>query len=693
MFNRIQLIAFFIISNVFFLPSCMVNFDITDAYITNKGNVEKAFASVEEGHEYCYPLNTSASYSTEHCDLGHNYGIFTLRDMPNNTLVSRDIYKSDAWFSLDTTAKKRLNLCVTINGDLRDSVAYFALLVDLKYTDEETLNITMDVKPYDGKILSTSKLGELIGVINDSNHHAFDSLLDTYTYDFNSAERSNTPLAAAAKRLDGENIKKLIDNGADPEISLSNNQKPIDLALSSNNDNLADFARSMEQLLKNSEISEKAQGELTEKMQGLIKFTENLDTLYNHWDFTEYSFNKYLTQMAVEKENLVSFQWLLENGIDVNEGAQTGYYLWNNGWARMDDGFLEMLLDAGYDLSPLAHQEYINTIFSRYRTDTTGFIQQMVMNGAQVKDEEVHSFISNDTYSLAMLVAQDGTFKNFKTMADNGMNITAHPADISLLAVASSLGRLDIVEYLLNNGITPDGDNAQTSALMSMDNDVESWDMEHEIQFENFKEIAELLIQNGASVDRKTEYGYTALMASAENNNFGVFEILLDAGADVNAKRSDNKTALMFAASKIDFVNRLIEEGAEVNTVNDGDGTALFLAGGDLDCIKALVVAGADVTHLKQGKNILFYSWGDVERIKYFVEEHNVSINHIDPNSEGNLIYYLLSYQESKELLDVVKYLIDKEIDLTITVKGKTLEEDAESRKRYKIAQMIRDAS
>ncbi len=152
------------------------------------------------------------------------------------------------------------------------------------------------------------------------------------------------------------------------------------------------------------------------------------------------------------------------------------------------------------------------------------------------------------------------------------------------------------------------------------------------------------------------------------------------------------KTALMFAANKIDYVNRLIEEGANVNTVNDGDGTALFLAGGDLDCIKALVVAGADVTHLKQGKNILFYSWGDVERMKYFVEEHNVDINHIDPNSEGNLIYYLLSYQESNELLDVVKYLIDKEIDLTITVKGKTLEEAAEGRKRNKIAQLIRDA-
>ena len=53
------------------------------------------------------------------------------------------------------------------------------------------------------------------------------------------------------------------------------------------------------------------------------------------------------------------------------------------------------------------------------------------------------------------------------------------------------------------------------------------------------------LIQDGADVNAKNEYGWTPLMLAAYNNsNLATLTALLDAGADAKAKNNEGKTAL-----------------------------------------------------------------------------------------------------------------------------------------------------
>ena len=61
-------------------------------------------------------------------------------------------------------------------------------------------------------------------------------------------------------------------------------------------------------------------------------------------------------------------------------------------------------------------------------------------------------------------------------------------------------------------------------------------------------EIAEYLINNGASVNFQNKEGLTPLMVAAEKNNFYVFKLLIDKKADT---------------SKSDYTGRTIKEIAE----------------------------------------------------------------------------------------------------------------------------------
>ena len=61
------------------------------------------------------------------------------------------------------------------------------------------------------------------------------------------------------------------------------------------------------------------------------------------------------------------------------------------------------------------------------------------------------------------------------------------------------------------------------------------------------KEVAELLIDKGADVNAKDEWGSTPLHYAALKGHKEVAELLIDKGADVHAKGDDGKTPIDFA--------------------------------------------------------------------------------------------------------------------------------------------------
>lgn len=92
--------------------------------------------------------------------------------------------------------------------------------------------------------------------------------------------------------------------------------------------------------------------------------------------------------------------------------------------------------------------------------------------------------------------------------------------------------------------------------------------------------IAEQLIQNGAEINSKNNFGYTVLIIAADNGHDFIIELLIRHGSEINARDNFGRTALMFAAKngQMTSLELLIQGGAKINIESNSGSTALILA-------------------------------------------------------------------------------------------------------------------
>ncbi|CDK30207.1 ankyrin repeat domain-containing protein [Candidatus Babela massiliensis] len=154
------------------------------------------------------------------------------------------------------------------------------------------------------------------------------------------------------------------------------------------------------------------------------------------------------------------------------------------------------------------------------------------------------------------------------------------------LMKASYGGYKEVVEILIKSGasINTKNNNGFTALMRASIND--------------HKDIVQILIDKGASINTKNEYGFTALMLASSNGHKDIVELLIDKGADIDAKSTfNNDTALMVASKKghKDIVKILINEGANVNSKDYEGNTALMIASekGYKDIVEILKEAGS----------------------------------------------------------------------------------------------------
>jgi ankyrin repeat protein len=94
---------------------------------------------------------------------------------------------------------------------------------------------------------------------------------------------------------------------------------------------------------------------------------------------------------------------------------------------------------------------------------------------------------------------------------------------------------------------------------------------------DNQLELAELLIERGADVNRK---GWTPLHYAATRGHREMIRLLLDNNAYIDSEAENGTTPLMMAAYSAPplAVKLLLEEGADPTLVNHGNASALDLA-------------------------------------------------------------------------------------------------------------------
>ena len=187
----------------------------------------------------------------------------------------------------------------------------------------------------------------------------------------------------------------------------------------------------------------------------------------------------------------------------------------------------------------------------------SGTISVVSMGGAMSFVAPEHPFVraaqEDNLEALASLIA--GIDVNLR---DKLSNTTA-------LEHAVRNADREMVQLLLSSGATVDLKNASgETVLMMFDDDATSdlmWD----------------LINAGANVNQKDVAGNTPLMQAASTNNLEALKTLLDAGAEVDIKNKEGRTALMLAASEgsVNIVRALVLAGADINITDEDNMNAL----------------------------------------------------------------------------------------------------------------------
>lgn len=188
----------------------------------------------------------------------------------------------------------------------------------------------------------------------------------------------------------------------------------------------------------------------------------------------------------------------------------------------------------------------------------------------------------------------------------------------------------------------------------------------------NSLEVVQLLLENGAQVDKLEQKGGTALFAASQMDNLAIARLLIDKGAQVNHSDSDGNTAIMHAAkanslgvtkllidhgarfddgnaagstplircavsNSIEVANLLLEKGVEVDKQDARQGTALMFAArhNSLDLVRILLEAGAQM----QMKNSL----------------RKTALGIALDNKNSLVVSLLRSHQKNKKTADVAK--------------------------------------
>jgi hypothetical protein len=136
--------------------------------------------------------------------------------------------------------------------------------------------------------------------------------------------------------------------------------------------------------------------------------------------------------------------------------------------------------------------------------------------------------------------------------------------------------------------------------------------LEHAVRNAN-REMVQLLLSAGASVNSRNATGETVLMMLDPDATSDLVWDLINAGANVNLKDENGNTALMQAAlsKNLDVLKTLLDAGAEVDAKNEQGQTAMMLAAseGSVNGVRALVIAGADLnTKDEHNKNALAHA-------------------------------------------------------------------------------------
>ncbi|MDQ8208060.1 ankyrin repeat domain-containing protein [Coraliomargarita sp. SDUM461003] len=185
-----------------------------------------------------------------------------------------------------------------------------------------------------------------------------------------------------------------------------------------------------------------------------------------------------------------------------------------------------------------------------------------------------------------------------------GVPVTAKSrSHAHLITTAVKFGYVEIVKALIEFGVD----------LNEPVNTVGQRPIDFSISYSQ-KQIAEVLLDNGATPDTRLAGEMTPLMSALSGNELEIAQKLLDHGADPTLTSYSGESLYHWAASSgssdaLEFVKRL---GLNINVPNRQGQTALLRSAqrGDVTVVKWLIENGADPTIADRSKRTPLY-WAE----------------------------------------------------------------------------------
>ncbi|KAM0545028.1 hypothetical protein ACHAPJ_011538 [Fusarium lateritium] len=278
---------------------------------------------------------------------------------------------------------------------------------------------------------------------------------------------------------------------------------------------------------------------------------------------------------------------LITHGADLNTKAKDGttplIAAVTEGKRRdSNKSIVWMLLEHG--ACPDGHDENGNTALHRaIHNSDRSMAWLLISKGASVTRRDNKGLtpldwaVERDDPSLCWLLCEHGA------KADTPGN-----KEITSFHRAAALGRCKTVQYFLTQDIDinqPDelGNAAISHAVLS-----------------DRTEVVDLLVLNGALLDRQNGQGSTVLHTAIRERKFHMVQMLLDHGASCHIRDNSGQTVLHRAANAgfSDGLALLIRKSKALDLTNDDGATALHLVvfKGDESSVKLLVNGGASRT-------------------------------------------------------------------------------------------------
>jgi ankyrin repeat protein len=175
-------------------------------------------------------------------------------------------------------------------------------------------------------------------------------------------------------------------------------------------------------------------------------------------------------------------------------------------------------------------------------------------------------------------------------------------AALLLIWVANAAGGTALFQAIRKDDLTFIRHNLSKTQLEARDNRGAT-PLMHAAAFGSI-EALKLLLDAGADVNARNDFGATALLWCARDGEKA--RLLIQHGAGVNARSKQGRTPLMLASMReggSDLVALLLSKGADVNAADTRGETALGLAAeyGDIATVRLLIASQADI-HAKNRK-------------------------------------------------------------------------------------------